>query len=223
MKNFLFIILLFAIVSVSAQDKTIHGVVTTFDSILVTGAQIKVISNKQVVTTDSLGRFIVMVDNDDKLKVFAHGFYPQKVKLNEKTKAVAVNLKLRPTEKAREYAIGYGHVKDADKLSAVAQMTNKDDDFSRYTSMQELLKGRFSGVNVMNNGDIIIRGANSIMADNSALIVIDEMIVDKSTLYSISPLDVRSINVIKDGTASIYGSRGANGVIIIETKRGGDD
>ncbi|MEN8117166.1 MAG: TonB-dependent receptor plug domain-containing protein [Bacteroidota bacterium] len=220
--SFLIIALVF-VINVSAQERIIHGVVTTFDSIVVVGAKIKVKSTKQIVKSDTLGQFSVSVTAKDKLKITAHGFNTTNVKISEKTKIIAVNLKLKPSEKSRAYAIGYGHVLDEEKLNAVVNMSNKDVDFSQYTSMHELIQGRFAGVQVMTNGDIIIRGVNSINSSSAALIVVDGVPVDKSILYSLPPIQVKSINVLKDGSSAIYGSRGANGVVIIETKSGGDD
>lgn len=216
-----FFILLFSI-SAYAQlpEKQISGVVTTFDSIAVIGASVQVKSSKQIILSDSLGHFSAYVDSADKLKITAKGFISRNVKIEEKTKLVAVNLKLRTGTKAREYAIGYGHVSDGDKLNAISQLTKKDIDFSQYSSMTELIRGRFAGVSVQNNGDIIIRGVNSIMLSSAALIVIDGTPTSSGMLNSISPSNVASVNVIKDGSAAIYGSRGANGVVLIETKRG---
>lgn len=205
-----------------AQDRIIHGRVTTFDSIPLIGASVKVQSTKQVVQTDSLGHFSVACNSDDKLHVFAEGFYNQKVKLTGKIKYAAINLKLKPGEKARELAIGYGHVSDADKLNAVASLNKDDLDFSQYSNIYELIRGRFAGVQV-SNGEVIIRGINSINSSNAALIVVDGVPVSSSALNSIPPTQVKSINVIKDGSSAIYGSRGANGVLIIETRKGGDD
>lgn len=221
-------ILLFAVlglffVSVSnAQEKVIHGVVTTFDSIPLIDAEIQNRSTKQKVLTDSLGRFAIPGTTGDKLKISARGFYNEKAKIGEKTKYVAANLKLKPGKKNVEYAIGYSKVSDRDKLNALATMTNDDVDFSQYSSIYELIKGRFAGVQVV-NGEIIIRGINSINSSSAALIVVDGVPTDGSALNSIPPIQVKSINVIKDGSSAIYGSRGANGVVIIETKRGGDD
>lgn len=206
-----------------AQNKVVRGIVTTFDSICVIGAEVQVKSTRQVVKTDSLGRFSASVNPSDKLKVMARGFITEKVKLEANTKLVAVNLKLKLGEKSREYAIGYGYVKDSEKLNALAQMTNKDVNFAQFSSMSELIRGRFAGVQVQSNGDIIIRGINSINSSSSALIVVDGIVVDSSVLSSLSPTHVKSINVIKDGSAAIYGSRGANGVLLIETRRGKDD
>ncbi|MDD2382131.1 MAG: TonB-dependent receptor plug domain-containing protein, partial [Mariniphaga sp.] len=156
-----------------------------------------------------------------KLTVSAKGFFTQKVKLEEKIKFAAINLNLKPGDKNREYAIGYGHVTDKDKLNALANLNEKDADFSQYSNIFDLIKGRFAGVQII-NGEIIIRGQNSFSSSNAALIVVDGVPVDGSIIQSIPPAQVKSINVIKDGSSAIYGVRGANGVVIIETKRGND-
>lgn len=220
-KTLLFLVALGFFSTTNAQEKIIHGVVTTFDSIPLIDAEVQVRSTKQKVLTDTLGRFSVAVNPGDRLKVSATGFFNQKVKLEEKTKLVAVNLKLKPGDKNREYAIGYGHVSDRDKLNALASLNSNDMDFSQYSNIYELIKGRFAGVQVV-NGEIIIRGINSINSSSAALIVVDGVPVDGSALNSIPPVQVKSINVIKDGSSAIYGSRGANGVVLIETKRGND-
>ena len=148
-------------------------------------------------------------------------FRSEKFKLENKVRFAIINLKLKPGEKSREYAIGYGHVKDVDKLNAVSNLSNKDVDFSMYSNIFELIRGRFAGVQVV-NGEIIVRGVNSINSSSAALIVVDGVPTSSSVLNSIPPVQVKSINVIKDGSAAIYGSRGANGVVLIETKKGGD-
>ncbi len=213
-------VLFFALIS-NAQERIVHGMVTTFDSIPLIDAEVQVRSTKQTVLTDTLGRFSVAVNPRERLKVSATGFFNQKVKLEEKTKFAAINLKLKPGEKNREYAIGYGHVSDRDKLNALASLNSDDLDFSQYSDIYDLIKGRFAGVQVV-NGEIIIRGINSINSSSAALIVVDGVPVDGSALSSIPPVQVKSINVIKDGSSAIYGSRGANGVVLIETKRGDD-
>ncbi|MCE4565688.1 TonB-dependent receptor plug domain-containing protein [Maribellus sp. CM-23] len=220
---FLTVFFVLAFLVGNAQERLVKGIVTTFDSIPLIGADVQVAGSKELVKTDTLGRFSVNVNPGDKLKVSAKGFNTQKVKLDDKIKMVLVNLKLKPTESAREYAIGYGYVKDADKLNAVAQLNSKDLDFSQYTNMYDLIRGRFGGVQVSPGGEIIIRGVSSINLSSAALIVVDGVAVDNSMLNNLSPTNVQSINIIKDGSAAIYGARGANGVVIIETKRGKDD
>lgn len=219
---FLFFVAILFATSVSAQDRVIHGRVFTFDSIPLIGASVKVKSTKQIVQTDTTGKFSIAVNPKDILQVSAKGFYSQKVKLADNTKVAIINLKLKPGEKNREIAIGYGHVSDRDKLNSVANLNSKDMDFSQYSNMYDLIKGRFAGVQVV-NGEIIIRGVNSLNSSSAALIVIDGVAVGDGVLSTLPPVQVKSINVIKDGSAAIYGSRGANGVVLIETKRGGDD
>lgn len=205
----------------SAQERVLQGRVFTFDSIPLIGASVQVKSTKQVVKTDTLGQFSVACNPEDVLKVSARGFSTEKFKLESKVRIAIINLKLRPGEKSREYAIGYGHVKDANKLNAVSNLSNKDVDFSMYSNMYELIRGRFAGVQIV-NGEIIIRGVNSINSSSAALIVVDGVPASSSVLNSIPPFQVKSINVLKDGSAAIYGSRGSNGVVLIETKKGGD-
>jgi len=207
--------------NLQAQDRIVHGLVTTFDSILINGASVKAKSSKQEVFTDSLGNFSIGVANNDVLVVTAKGFYNQKVKIDEKIKVAAINLKLKPTPKAREYAIGYGYVTDEEKLNAVSSLGKDDMDFSQYSNIFDIIRGRFTGVQVV-NGEIQIRGVNSINSSTAALIVLDGVTVDASALNSIPTTQVKSINVIKDGSAAIYGARGANGVVLIETRRGND-
>lgn len=211
------------VLSLSAQERVVQGMVTTFDSIPLIGAEITVISSKQTVKSDTLGRFTVTVQKEDKLRVTAKGFNTEKFKLDEKIKVALINLKLKSGDQAREYAIGYGYVSDAEKLNAVVQMTSKDVNFSQYTNMYDLIRGRFGGVQIDTNGDIIIRGVNSINSSSAALIILDGIPIDNSTFANIPTATVKSVNVIKDGSAAIYGARGANGVVLVETKKGGDE
>jgi TonB-dependent SusC/RagA subfamily outer membrane receptor len=219
--SMLVFILIAASLSNFAQERILLGTVYTFDSIPLVNANIEVKSTKQVVKTDSLGNFSVSCDSEDVLQVSAKGFTTEKFKLESKIKLAIINLKLKPGTKNREIAIGYGHVLDSEKLNAVSSLNNNDIDFSQYSNMYELIRGRFAGVQVV-NGEIIIRGVNSINSSSAALIVLDGIPVSSSVLSSIPPVQVKSVNVLKDGSAAIYGSRGSNGVVLIETKRGGD-
>ncbi len=211
----------FVVFTANAQSKILKGTITTFDSIAVCGAEIKVKSSKTTVLSDSLGNFTVECNNEDKIKVLAKGFYSQNVDIEENVKFAAVNLKLKSGDKNLEYALGYGRVEDRDKLSALAKISNSDFDFSQYRDMHELISGRLPNVQII-NGDIIIRGNASISGPTPALIVVDGTPVPQASFNAMSPSNVKSINVIKDGTSAIYGARGANGVIVVETKKGGE-
>lgn len=222
-RNFslIFGILLTTVFHLRAQEKVIHGFVTTFDSIPLVEAKVMVKSTKQIVYTDTLGRFSVGCNKSDKLKITAHGFYSQNANLGENIKVIAINLKLKPGEKSRAYAVGYGHVLEEEKLNAVANLNQNDLDFSQYSDLYEVIRGRFAGVQII-NGEIIIRGINSVNSSSAALIIVDGVPTGGDVLSSLPPIEVKSIDIIKDGSSAIYGSRGANGVVLIQTKKGGD-
>jgi TonB-dependent SusC/RagA subfamily outer membrane receptor len=220
----IYIILFFILVSgfLFAQDHVIHGVVHTLGNVPLIGAKIKVKSSKQTFLTDSLGNFVILCKPKDKLKVIARGFYTQNVKVKENVKVLAVNLKLQPGEKQRKYAIGYGYVSDEDRTTSVSGINTTDASFIKYSNMFDLIRDQIPGAQVT-NGEIVIRGNKSFQGSSAALIVVDGLIVDNEYLNNLSPIEVRSVDAIKDGSAAIYGSRGANGVILIETKKGGDE
>lgn len=215
------LIISFLTITCVSQERIVHGRVFTFDSIPLVNAVVEVKSTKQVVRTDTLGFFSVQCNSEDLLKVSAKGFTTAKADLKSNNKVVIINLKLKPGIKNREIAIGYGHVLDSEKLNAVSTLNNEDVDFSQYTNMYELIRGRFAGVQII-NGEIIIRGINSINSSSAALIVLDGVAVDNSILSTLSPIQVKSVNIIKDGSSAIYGARGSNGVVLIETKKAGD-
>lgn len=217
------IIFVFSILSFESegQEKTIKGYVTTFDSIPLIMAKIVVSSSKLIVLTDSIGRFELNYLPKDKLKISANGFSSQKVKIEEENEILHVNLKLKSGSKNREIAVGYGHVKDEKKLYSIASLNNDDVNFSQFSNIYELIEGRLAGLQVVNN-EIIVRGLTSINGSGAALVIVDGFPVEGSALEMLSPINVKSINLLKDGSTAIYGSRGANGVVIIEMKQGGE-
>ncbi|MBN2635394.1 MAG: TonB-dependent receptor plug domain-containing protein [Prolixibacteraceae bacterium] len=210
------VFLLFA-VNVYAQERVVHGMVTTFDSIPLIGVEIQIKSTGQIVFTDSAGTFSVACNKEDKLKIRANGFYNSSLNLNEKTKFAAINLKLKPGEKQREYAIGYGHVSEKDLANAVTSLNQNDMKFSRFNDIFDII--RSMGVEVVNN-EVHIRGDKSFQGNNAALLVVDGVIVDADFLKTIKPIHVKSIDIIRDGASSVYGSRGANGVVVVQTLGG---
>ncbi len=121
------------------------------------------------------------------------------------------------SKKNRELAVGYGYINEADLTYAVSHLEQQNNEYCNFLNIFDLISGRFAGVTVSGNA-IYIRGLTSINGSNVALYVVDGVIT--STIGDITPCDVKSINVIKDGMAAIYGSRGSNGVVVIETRRG---
>lgn len=204
-----------------AQSHVVYGVVHAFDSIPLADVEIHVKSTKETVFSDLEGNFMVVCEPKDKLNISAKGFQKRNVSINEKTKIIAVNLQPKPGFKDNMYNIGYGNVDERNRTSATSTMAKNEASFSRYNSIFELIKGQFPGVQVVNE-EILIRGSNSFNLSSSALIVLDGVIVDYDVLKTVRVVEVKRVDVIKDGTAAIYGSRGANGVVLIETNKGGD-
>ena len=127
-----------------------------------------------------------------------------------------------------EVAVGYGKQKKEDVTGAVSSVSSDDVDEQPVRSVEEMLKGRVAGVQVTQapGGGIAvrIRGASSIYGSNEPLYVLDGFPMTPGpggALTGINPYDIESIDVLKDAASTaIYGSRGANGVILITTKRG---
>lgn len=116
-----------------------------------------------------------------------------------------------------EVNIGYGMVKRGDLTTSVSSLdTEKELSVKSYADMYEYLQGRVPGLQVTADKRILIRGINSINLSTDPLILVDG--VEITDLSTINPNDVKSVDVLKDASSSIYGVRGANGVILITTK-----
>lgn len=117
----------------------------------------------------------------------------------------------------REVNIGY-EVIDKDQLTTSVSGFKADKKHpTTFSNMYEYLRGRVAGVMVTPDNKILIRGINSINSSTDPLILVDG--VETADLSTINPQDVQSVDVIKDGSSSIYGMRGANGVILITTRK----
>ena len=108
--------------------------------------------------------------------------------------------------------------------SSASQTVNfEGEERSRFTRVEQMIQAHFSGVQVVSSGggySIRIRGTGSLGSGNEPLVIIDGASRTPADLRSVNPLDVKRIEIVKDGAASFYGSRGANGVIVITTGRG---
>ena len=124
--------------------------------------------------------------------------------------------------------VGYGEQRKKDVSGSVGVVKVTDLIKAPVTSFDQALQGRVAGVNVSSSDgqpgtdfNIVIRGTNSLTQDNSPLYVIDGFPIENFSNAALNPEDIESMTILKDASATaIYGSRGANGVIIIETKKG---
>ena len=116
--------------------------------------------------------------------------------------------------------VGYGYTKRKNLTTSVSKVSVRNEDLGGYTDIGEYLRGRVPGLMVQKNGDTYkytIRGMNSINSPTDPLFIVDGTPV--SDINYLNPRDIKSVEVLKDASASIYGSRGACGVILITTKR----
>ncbi len=185
------------------------------------------VSGKSIGTqTDAKGQYQLNVPDNNATLVFSFmGYMPRQEPLNGRS---AVNITLEEDERKLEevVVVGYGQQKRKDLTGAVTSVSGAELNKLPVTRADQMLQGKLPGVQVANNSGrpggsvrINIRGSNSINGSNDPLVVMDGII--GANFQDINPSDIASMDVLKDASATaIYGSRGANGVIIITTKRG---
>lgn len=212
----------------------ITGKVNQADGAALAGATVSVKGSPQSVTTDKNGNYTITVPDGNATLVISYvGFATREVQVSGRTE---IEITLQPTssELTNVVVMGYGTQTKRDVTGAVKSL--KTDDFNRgvVTSPQQLIQGKAAGVNVTSSSGepgaslgISIRGPGGIRTGNTPLFVVDGLPLDNSTTGGGDPLnfinaaDIVSMDVLKDASATaIYGSRGANGVIIITTKKG---
>jgi len=217
---------------------TIKGNVTDEKNLPLPGASVRVKNSKQVVSTDKNGDFQLVSTEDQPVLIFTY--------LGYKTKELtymgqALSVKLEPDQSALDevVVVGYGTQKKSDVLGAVASFNAKNVEEKPITRVEQALIGQMAGVQVKQQTGMVgaalsiqVRGAGSITAGNEPLYVLDGFPLDVasqsaaggisgSPLDNLNPNDIESVQVLKDAAAgAIYGSRAANGVVIITTKRG---
>ena len=215
MKSYIILVLFFLLTSVlQAQTRVVHGTLTVFDSYPVQNVELFSKKAKANAITDSLGHFSIVCMTKDLIKVKPRAFKAAKIKVHEDTDSVQLNLEFINSERNRELAVGYGYISEKDLSFAVSHLENKNDKFCSYSNIYDLISGQLSGVTVQGKNVYIRGGTNSLNLSTTALFVVDGQTT--SSIDWVQPCQVKSIDVLKDGSAAIYGSRGGNGVILIE-------
>ena len=115
-----------------------------------------------------------------------------------------------------EVNVGYGTMSRQGVGYAIDKVQVDNTVISSYTNIAEYLRGRVAGLEVNPNGTIQIRGKNSLNSPTEALVLVDN--IPCADINTINPMDIQSVEVLKDGSASIFGVQGANGVVLITTK-----
>ncbi|MEI6140152.1 MAG: TonB-dependent receptor [Mariniphaga sp.] len=213
---------------VNAQEGSLSGRVTSKDGNPVPGASVVVKGTSIGVVTDSNGLFNLKSTTGSKTLVVS--FIGMKTKEIEITSSSKYNVVLEEDTYNLEevVAIGYGTTKKSDLTGSVTSVKSDEIKAIATSNVMQSLSGRAPGVQVLQNTgapggavSVRIRGTNSIQGSNEPLYVIDGFPSSGSNPTVLSNSDIQSVEILKDASATaIYGSRGANGVILITTKRG---
>lgn len=229
-----------------AQQKMVSGKVTDSLNEGMIGVNVQVKGTSTGTITDLNGNFSISVPNSKSTLTFTFiGFVTQNIAVGNQSK---LNVQLKEDSQTLDevVVVGYGTSRKGDVTGALTSLRPDANDAAKAVSLDGLLQGKVAGLNVSSAmstpgaaSSVIIRGANSLRGDNQPLYVIDnvpqasagqfagsalggsDFQIAQDPLSSINPSDIEDITVLKDASATaIYGSRGANGVILITTKKG---
>ncbi len=224
-----------------AQQKTVSG--TVIDGATdqpLPGANVSVQGTSTGTTTNTDGEYEITVSGPDAVLVFSFvGYLTQEVRVGDQT-TIDVTLEEDVAQLQELVVVGYGQQEERDLTGVVQKVNTAEFNKGNVVSPEQLISGKVAGVQISSTSGapgaasfIRIRGATSVNADSSPLFVVDGVPIDndgnqasRNPLNFLNPNDIANVTVLKDASSTaIYGSRGANGVIIIETKGAeeGDD
>ncbi len=229
-KSLVFMIfMLFISAGMFAQGKKlVTGTVYDNTGTVLPGASVLETGTRNATTTDFDGKFTLEVAVGGSIEVSFIGSSTQKVQITASSSKLEIHLQNDGYQlnEVQVVSVGYGTQKKSDLTGAISTVTADNLVKGTISSTEQVLQGKVAGLNIIRpSGDpaagstIRLRGGTSLTASNSPLIVVDGIAgVD---INVVQPADIKSVDVLKDASATaIYGSRGANGVIIITTKSG---
>ncbi|NLR91109.1 SusC/RagA family TonB-linked outer membrane protein [Flammeovirga agarivorans] len=232
------------------ETYTVEGIVKDESGITLPGVNVYVRETRNGVKTDFNGKFSINLEETATLVFSYIGMKTKRVEVNPfdlTNRNLDIVLKEDMELLDEIVVVGYGSQNASDLTGSVSQLKESDDVVRQYNSVDEVLQGRMAGVQVTSNSgqpgsgiSVKIRGTNSLRGNNEPLYIVDGIVIssageDTNSAFSdgnedqgvqnglagINPRDIESIEVLKDASATaIYGSRGANGVVLITTKKG---
>lgn len=211
----------------SASAQTSRGKVVDQNGTPIIGASVIAQGTTNGVVTNVDGTFEIKVAPNTTLEVACLGYVT-------KTVAASSNMSIVLTEDATVLAetvvVGYGTMKKTDVTGAMVRVDSEQLTTRPTNNVLEAMQGKAAGVDIRTNerpgevGSVFIRGQRSINASSSPLYVVDGIPMQSGALEAFNPNDIESIDILKDASATaIYGSRGANGVVLVTTKKGTKD
>ena len=216
--------------SLLPQDFTVSGTVTDSKGVPLAGASVLEKGTTNGTQTDFDGNFTLGLSNGNASLVASYiGFATKELALNGRN-TISITLEESTEGLDEVVVIGYGSVKKSDLTGSVSSVQADKLNMDSQASIEQVIQGRIAGVQVTQTSaepgggfSIRVRGTNSITAGNEPLYVIDGL-AGANPENSLNPSDIKSIQVLKDASATaIYGARGSNGVVLITTKQGQKD
>ncbi|HAH37101.1 MAG TPA: SusC/RagA family TonB-linked outer membrane protein, partial [Algoriphagus sp.] len=218
--------LLLGVFQAKAQDQQVSGTVSDETGYPLPGVTILLKGTTRGTTSDLDGKYSISAPSTGVLVFSFIGYDPKEVTVGNQT---TINVSLNPdlSDLEEVIVVGYGTAKKSQLTGAISSVGNKEIQELPITDARQALQGRAAGVDVTQPGSkpgsppqVRIRGRRSFNASNEPLYVVDGIPI-VGGLDDINPQDITSMEVLKDASATaIYGSRGANGVVLITTKRG---
>ncbi|MDQ6814117.1 MAG: TonB-dependent receptor plug domain-containing protein, partial [Bacteroidota bacterium] len=226
LKLLLFIALSCFCLNVFAQQRITGRITSTSKDSLLEGVTVMVKGGTAATQTDARGNFTINAPANATLVISNVGYANQEVKVGNRS---SLNIQLQPSagQLTDVVVVGYGVQKKVTVTGSVAMVKGTELEKSPTVNLSNSLAGRLPGITAINGSGepgfdgstIRIRGTNT-TGNSSALIVIDGVPDRAGGLDRLNPADIESMSVLKDASAAIYGSRAANGVILITTKQG---
>ena len=210
--------------NLSAHYVNVTGKVLDEKGQPIAGATVSIKGTTTGVQTDAEGLFRINVPENNQLLLISFiGYQTEEINIANRS---SIEIVLKPNDALDEVVvIGYGSVKKRDLTGSVVSVKEEDIVANPVVNVMESLQGKIAGVDINRgsgavgtNPNVLLRGTRSIYGDNSPLYIVDGI---QSSYDQINPSDIASIDVLKDASSTaIYGSAGANGVVIITTKKG---
>ncbi len=219
-----------------AQGTSVSGTIKDTDSgDPIPGVNVVIKGTSSGTVTDIDGKYSILIGENDVLVYSFVGYATQEITVGSQT-TINLSMLFDISQLGEVVVIGYGEIEKDDVTGVIAEVSEKDFIKGAIVSPQEMIVGKLSGVQVTQNSgepggaiSIRVRGGTSINASNEPLYVIDGVPIDnteqnlggRNPLNFLNPNDIETFTVLKDASAAaIYGSRAANGVVIITTKKG---
>lgn len=232
-KRFILLLLVFSFGILKSFGQTVTGLVTDTENGALPGVNVQLKGTNSGTITDLDGKYKIEAKNGDILVFSFIGMQTQSITVNSEVH----NITMDSDEKALDevVVVGYGTMRKSDLTGSVGSLKKDVIEKTSSTSISQALQGKVSGVNIVSNDGspgggvtIRIRGGNTLTGGSQPLFVIDGLPftpsdddVEFNPLGDINPSDIESVEILKDASATaIYGAQGANGVIMVTTKKG---